>query len=593
MRALRPLLTLGLALCLSFVASCSQAGGSPSLDVHVDWGLTDPSVDIPMGVERLRLLVYVGDATTPDESFHTVAGLEDRDMDGNRELCPSSPDNDCTSGGLPPGELIRMTIEGLDMAGRTTHVGHAGPFVLGHGERRYVDLRMYAANAITTLPEAPATARFLHTATALPDGRILVAGGFERATTTTCPGALAAGSHCFALVASDDAYLFDPPSGRVRAVRDGLLVARGGHTATVLPDGSVLVAGGAETATLALTPQTGGMAIDVIPGGGGDTYEIFAPGANPEEEDTDGDGDPGRGGFLGAADDPTVPGRLGEARVLHGATLLPGGTGRVILAGGRSAPDSFTVFDLERAGGYGVVGSAALSTARPAPSAITFGTGTNERAWIFGGAAARSNDDLAEAWRAGTGADRVGSTAVPTGFPDASGTDRATLSLMRPNVEVLADGAYALVLGWLGPLCEDGMMVPSYAATATVYCPYVSSENRSFTVAASTGLATPTATRNGHALGASARLDDGRVVVTGGFDGLALAARNTAELFTGDVAAGVASLSEVRPPMGAPRALHSTTALLDRGYVTFGGMTASADGSSVTLVGALEVVYLR
>lgn len=636
MRVLRLWVGLALVASLSFVASCGQGTGSPALDVHVDWGLTDPTVDIPAGIERLRLLVWTnefapaglrgtsrtcGDDSLddaageecddgnrdnadgcdslcriePSESFHTVAGLDDRDGDGNRELCPQSVDNDCTSGGLPPGAPIRITVEGLSAAGATTHVGHAGPFVLQHGERRYVDLRMYATNAIGSLPEAPATARFLHTATALADGRVLIAGGFDRVTTTACPATLPAGSHCFALTASDDAFLFDPPSGRVRAVSGGMLRARGAHTATVLPDGNVLVAGGSETATLTLVPQTSGMALDLIPGTGGDTYEIFAPGANAEVVDTDGDGDPGRGGFLGAAEDPAIAGRLGEPRVLHAATLLPGVPGRVLLAGGRSAPGTFSVFDLDRAGGYGIVGAGALGTARSAPSAATFGTGTTERAWIFGGATARSNFDLAEAWRAGTGSDRVGSTMVPMGFPDPVGTERPGFSLARPNVEVLSSGAHALVLGWFGPLCEPATTTPSYAPTATELCNFGSATmgSRSFTVASATGLATETPTRNGHAFGATARLDDGRIVVTGGFDGLALTARNTADLFTGDVAAGVASLSEVRPPMGSPRALHTTTPLMDHGYLTFGGIAPSADGASVALVPGIEVVYLR
>lgn len=612
MRALRLALVLSFSLGLAFVASCTASESAPNFDVRVDWGLTDPTVDIPAGIDRLRLLVWIGDPDAPpEESFHTVAGLDDLDGDGNRELCPRAPDNDCTTGGLPPGEPIRITIEGQDASGRTTHLGHAGPFVLNHGERRYIDLRMYPANSVTNLMEAPLTARFLHTATALDDGRVLVTGGFTRATSMTCAASAPAGSHCFDLTAADDAFLFDPLSGRIRAVRDGMLRARGAHTATLLGDGTVLVAGGAERATLVLSPQTGGFTIDLVPGTGGDTYELFAPHANAETEDVDGDGDPGAGGFLGAAEDPSVAGRLGTARVLHAATILPG-TNRVILAGGRAAPGSFTIFDLDRAGGYGVVGDAALTASRSAPSAITFGSGTNERAWIVGGARATSNAGLAEVWRAGTGSDRIGTTAAPTGFPDAAGTDRPGFSLFRPNVELISDGAFALVLGWMGPTCDAGGTTPSYAASATTLCPYDPAGALTYTVAAATGVATPTMTRNGHALGASALLGDGRVVVTGGFDSLALAARNTVELFTGDVSMGAASLSADRPMMGSPRALHTTTALEDvtavpmvvddvmvlvttrrGGYMTFGGLTIAADASSVTLATGIEVVYLR
>src|SRR5262249_16691236 len=69
-----------------------------------------------------------------------------------------------------------------------------------------------------------------HTATLLPNGKVLVAGGYT--------GGVGGGS---TLSISE---LFDPASGAwTRTV--SLAVARFSHTATLLPDGGVLVAGGA------------------------------------------------------------------------------------------------------------------------------------------------------------------------------------------------------------------------------------------------------------------------------------------------------------------------------------------------------------
>lgn len=68
------------------------------------------------------------------------------------------------------------------------------------------------------------TARVLHSATLLADGRVLVAGG--------------RGSS-----ALDSAELYDPISGNWTATGK-MLTARMGHTATLLPDGRVLVVGG-------------------------------------------------------------------------------------------------------------------------------------------------------------------------------------------------------------------------------------------------------------------------------------------------------------------------------------------------------------
>src|SRR5436305_8286959 len=72
-----------------------------------------------------------------------------------------------------------------------------------------------------------ATARDSHTATLLPNGKLLVAGGEDLSR----PGLLAR------------AELYDPASGTWTATRS-LANARENHTATLLPNGNVLVAGG-------------------------------------------------------------------------------------------------------------------------------------------------------------------------------------------------------------------------------------------------------------------------------------------------------------------------------------------------------------
>jgi hypothetical protein len=70
-----------------------------------------------------------------------------------------------------------------------------------------------------------AVGRFLHTATLLGDGRVLVVGGFARGGTTT------------------SAEIFNPGTGLWSTVGN-LQIARNAHTATLLENGTVLVAGG-------------------------------------------------------------------------------------------------------------------------------------------------------------------------------------------------------------------------------------------------------------------------------------------------------------------------------------------------------------
>ena len=73
------------------------------------------------------------------------------------------------------------------------------------------------------------TARTFHTATLLPDGEVLVAGGEDSNSNRLA-----------------NAELYDPTTGTWTAT-GSLNTARSGHTATLLPDGKVLVAGGFES----------------------------------------------------------------------------------------------------------------------------------------------------------------------------------------------------------------------------------------------------------------------------------------------------------------------------------------------------------
>jgi uncharacterized protein YjdB len=85
------------------------------------------------------------------------------------------------------------------------------------------------------------TARYLHTATLLPNGKVLVAGGED----STIQMAIA------------NAELYDPATGNFSATVS-MAIARQGHTATLLPNGKVLMTGGYGLASAELyDPATG------------------------------------------------------------------------------------------------------------------------------------------------------------------------------------------------------------------------------------------------------------------------------------------------------------------------------------------------
>jgi hypothetical protein len=134
-----------------------------------------------------------------------------------------------------------------------------------------------------------AVGRFLHTATLLQNGKVLIVGGVL--TSASDPVATA--------------EVYDPSTGFF-TMTGAMATAREQHTATLLPDGRVLIAGGATSA------------------GAGDptaTAEVY---------------DPSTGTF-------SVTGSMAEARTYHTATLLP--SGKVLVAGGSDENSTAEVYD--------------------------------------------------------------------------------------------------------------------------------------------------------------------------------------------------------------------------------------------------------
>ncbi len=149
------------------------------------------------------------------------------------------------------------------------------------------------ASSTFTPTASMSAARYMHTATLLNNGKVLIVGGAE--TSTSDPLATA--------------ELYDPSTGTFTTT-GSLQTGRELHTATLLSDGRVLIAGG-EIASGPGNLQATASA------------EIY---------------DPASGSFS------ATPQPMAAARSLHTATLLPAGT--VLIAGGGDSNSSAEIFDL-------------------------------------------------------------------------------------------------------------------------------------------------------------------------------------------------------------------------------------------------------
>jgi hypothetical protein len=92
------------------------------------------------------------------------------------------------------------------------------------------------ATGVFTATGSLSTPRTHHTAVLLPDGKVLVLGG----TQIMMPGG---GGAAPGPVSLDSVEVYDPANGKFATVGK-LAVARDSHSATLLPSGAVLVAGG-------------------------------------------------------------------------------------------------------------------------------------------------------------------------------------------------------------------------------------------------------------------------------------------------------------------------------------------------------------
>lgn len=267
----------GLLLAVQFHV---PAAGNPS---------AAPTPSLPVIGPRTGSLTATGSMIRPNTG-HTATLL----LDG-RVLVAGGTDVDLT---VPPynvaAELYNPRTGTWAATGNmiTDRVGHTatllpdGKVLVAGGETRALgalaSAEVYDPSTGTWAPtESMSTARAYPTATLLPDGRVLVAGGYDNTPTNDL-------ERSPEIVAT--AEIYDPASGTWTAT-GSMFTPRRDHTATLLLSGKVLVVGGDSNAD----PAAGQRGPEPV-----DTAELY---------------DPATGAWSSG-------GRMDENFVDHGATLL-------------------------------------------------------------------------------------------------------------------------------------------------------------------------------------------------------------------------------------------------------------------------------
>jgi hypothetical protein len=264
--------------------------------------------------------------------------------------------------------------------------------------------------------------RYAHTATILPNNQVLIAGGFGHG----CPG--------LDEPAVNSTELYDPTTGLFTST-GAMVTVRGGHTATLLPNGKVLITGGGDD-------------------GGGD-FPFYGAGSVSAEL------------FDQATGVFTLTGNMAEQRFGHTATLLA--NGKVLIVGGfatyAAIPSNQAEIYDPATGAFSAAGSTVTAHAGHTATSLVDG-----KVLIAGGIKDQVNGEytassVAETYDPATGSF---SPAAPMGVTRYSHT--ATL---QPDGTVLMAGGgtstaelYAPASRWFIP--TGGMETERHEHTATL-----------------------------------------------------------------------------------------------------------------------------
>ena len=367
----RVLSSLAIAVLL---AGCSaSATPTPAPATPTPAPLPTVGVATPTPAPLPASLVRVGQTATllSDGRVLIVAGFDGTAMLASAEIYDPKTGTFTATGSLAPGA---STEPFSARSGHTAALLSDGRVLVAGGSPDGGTITALAGAQIFdpatgkfTATGSMSTARFHFTATLLSDGRVLVVGGCGFGSASNAPAS---------------AEIYDPRTGTFSPT-GSMSTARCGAAATLLSDGSVLIAGGTPDNTTFLAsaelfdPKTGTFSPtgSMATARGGSTATLLS----------DGDvlvvgGTPDGPKILASAElfDPKTgtfspTGSMATARKAHTATLLS--DGRVLVAGGWGSSNILSSAELydPKTGTFSPTGS--MATARQYQTATLLSTG--------------------------------------------------------------------------------------------------------------------------------------------------------------------------------------------------------------------------
>ena len=333
-----------------------------------------------------------------------------------------------------------------------------------------------------------------HTATRLSDGTVLIVDGGQLDIDDL-------------LVSIPSAEVFDPSQGKFSAVGNPC-IAREFHTATLLKNGKVLIAGGTEFAG----------------------YPTWLPSTASAELY-----DPGSRSFAGTN-------AMQTARTQHSATLLA--DGRVLIAGGSTSTDTLASAELYDPAKEMFVAAASMQSPRIGHTATMLQSG---KVLIVGGENAGGALDSAELYDPATNA--------------FSSAGRMNTPRSGQTATLLPDGKVLICGGESRPIFSSGLLRPNTSplASAELYDPVTGKFSLTGTM---------TTIRIAHT---ATLLSNGKVLISGGYlewvDPAGYRSSSSAELY--DPLSGTFTPTD---PMNVTRLWHSATLLSDGSVLITGGI---------------------